>query len=234
MTEDKVETEPVVETPPVENQAQEEVKDAPQEDNQSKNWKQAREVMSLQQKKIQELEEMVSKVAQPSKPPEEEDEFDKLDPSDYLTVEKARALAKKQAEKAAKQIVREELQKHSQETRVAQDEKRMKETQDDYDFVMENYAVPLIKKNPALAYQIQNSENPAEAAYLMAKMSTLYKENQKEAPDNPKKAEKILKNASRPVSGAAVGSPLKSQADNFSKMSKQDIWKMSQEYARGA
>jgi len=228
--------EAAVETPEVESVAQESseaIQEAPKQDNQSSNWKQAQQVMSLQKKKIEELEEMVSKISQPKEAPEE-DEFDKLDPSDYLTVDKARILAKKQAEKAAQTIVRQELQKHFQENRVSIDEKRMKETCDDYDFVMENFAVPLIKKNPALAYNLQNSENPAEAAYLMAKMSPSYKESSKEAPDNPKKAEKILKNASRPVSAAAVGSTLKTQADDYSKMSPSDIWNLSQRYAKGA
>lgn len=209
--------------------------ESPKEDKESVNWREARQVMSLQKKKIEELEQMVSQVTQKQVPQaEEEDEFDKLDPNDYLTVDKAKSLAKKQAYKAAKEISQQEIQKYIQETRVKSDDKRMKETHDDYDFVMENYAVPLIKNNPALANAIQNSETPAETAYIMAKMSTLYRETSAQPPANPQKAEKVLKNASRPVSAAAVGSPLKTQADNFSKMSKQDIWNMSQEYARGA
>jgi len=227
-----VEQEPVAETPQTEEK---QVQDQPKEDNQSINWKHAQQAMSLQQKKIKELEEQISRLSQPAqKMPEEVDEFDKLDPLDYVTVEKAKILAKKQAEKSAAEIARQEVQKYIQTNRVAQDEKRMKETYEDYDFVMENYALPLIQKNPALAAQLQSSENPAETAYLMAKMSTSYRETNKGSPDNSKKAEKIIKNSSRPTPAASVGSPLKSQADSFSKMSKQDIWTMSQQYAKGA
>jgi hypothetical protein len=48
------------------------------------------------------------------------------------------------------------------------------------------------------------------------------------------KAEKILKNSSRPVSSSAASTPLKNQAEDFSKLNPQQVWEMSQKYARGA
>lgn len=91
----------------------------------------------------------------------------------------------------------------------------------------------MIKNDPALAYKIQNSKNPAETAYKLAKISDEYEQANQEVAKTSPKAEKILKNSSRPSSGPAAGTSLKSQADDFSKMSKQEIWAMSEKYARG-
>jgi len=200
------------------------------------NWEQARQALQLQKRQIEELKAQLEQKAQEKVVQQEEkDEFADLDPEDYLTVKKAKdmatKLAAKEAAKTAKQIVNEYLQQQT----VVQDETRARSKYEDFDYVIENFAIPMIKNDPALAYKIQNSKNPAEVAYKLAKMSDEYEaDNMKEQKASPK-AEKILKNSHRPLSSAAAtSSSLKSQADNFSKMSKEEIWAQSQKYARQA
>jgi len=144
----------------------------------------------------------------------------------------ARQMAEKLAEKKAKQAAMQMMQQYAQQQNIAQDENRARSKYDDYDYVIENFAVPLIKNDPALAHKIQMSKNPAETAYRLGKLSDDYDASLQKQEVSPK-AEKILKNSQRPVSSNAVGTPLKNQADNFSKMSKQDIWQMSERYAKG-
>jgi len=203
------------------------------------NWEQAHQLLKLQRQKIEELEAQVQQKSAPSKEEDDEDEFADLDPEDYIKVgsakEKFKKLASKEAEKKAKQIVTE----YAQQMRITQDEERMRNKHEDFEYVIKNFAIPLINNDPALAYQIQNSKNPAETAYKLGKLSDAYKEQNMSKSPSPK-AEKILKNSNRPVSSAAAGSVLKSQADQFSKLDprnsqdRQRIYELSQQYARGA
>ena len=197
------------------------------------NWEQTRQALHLQKQQIEELKAKLEQSSQP-KPQPEEDVFAGLDPNDYLTVEKAKELSTKHAGKEAARIARQVVQEYVQQQAVATDESKARAKYEDFDYVIEHFAIPMIKNDPALAYKIQNSKNPAEIAYKLAKISDEYEaENMKQQTVNPK-AEKILKNTQRPVSSSAASAPLKSQADNFSKMSKEEIWAQSQKYARQA
>lgn len=193
------------------------------------NWQEANRVLKMQQQKIQELEAMIKA------PPaiEEKDEFADLDPNDYLTVDRARKMAEKFAEKKAESAAKKIVGEYAQQQNLQVNELHMRSKHDDYDYVIENYAIPQINNNPALALKISQSKNPAETAYKIGKLSDDYEMSVAKQATSPR-AEKILKNSQRPVSGNAVGSPLKTQADNFSKMSKQEIWAASEKYARGA
>ena len=232
MEENQVE-ERVEENPPVEaTQEQQDESKTPVEEKVEKtqseiNWEQTRAVLQMQKQRIEELEQRLNSSQKPVE--EEVDEFADLDPSEYVTVEKAQKLAEKKARVAAKQIVGEYMQQQN----LSNDEMRMRTKHEDYDFVIENYAVPLIKNDPALAHKIQMSKNPAETAYRLGKLADNYEEPMK-VKENTQKAEKILKNSSRPTSGNALGAPLKGQADQVTKMSPDQIWQMSQKYARGA
>ena len=196
-------------------------------DSQRENWAQANEVLRLQKQRIAELEERLNHSQQVTRQTAEEvDEFANLDPDEYLSVKDARKLAERIAEKKAKEAAKEIVEQYSRSRSLEDDESRMRSQHDDYDFVVENFAVPLIKNDPALAYRIQTSKNPAQTAYMLGKMDPGYIESsQKQV--SPK-AERVLKNTSRPLSGNAASGPLKTQADNFSNMSQQDIWSMSQ------
>lgn len=206
----------------------------PEQPKQDRNWDEAREVLRLQKQRIEELETRLAQQNQVAQPKQEDaDDFAGLDPDDFMTVGKAKELYQKAASKQAKEAAKQVVQEHLQQFNVVQDEQRMRSKHEDFDFVIENYALPMIKNDPVLAYKIQTSKNPAEAAYKLAKFSDEYEASMAKQPQSPK-AEKILKNSQRPVSSQAVSSPLKSQADDFSKLSPQQVWEMSQKFARGA
>jgi len=199
------------------------------------NWKQANEVMRLQKQRIEELEARNAPKSAIVEEEQEIDELEGLDSEDVITVEKHRKIresdkkrAEKVAAKTAKQIVNEYMQQQS----VSQDETRMRAKCEDYDYVMENFAIPMIKNDPALAYKVQNSKNPAEIAYKLAKISDEYEMATMKQQTSPR-AEKVLKNSQRPTSVNAANNSLKSQAEDFSKLSPQQTWEMSQKYARG-
>ncbi len=206
--------------------------------DQDQNWRQVQEVLKSQKQQIEELQQKLHSQHQVQNAPvpvEEPDEFADLDPEDIITVSKARhmasKIAQKEAKKAAKEMVEQYVGKYSQEQRVASDEQRMRSQADDYDYVMENFAFPLIKNDPALARMIQNSKNPAEKAYNLAKLSDAY-EHQNKPQHKPPSVDKVLKNAARPTSSNAVGN-LKSQAAEFSNLDASKVWEMSQKFARG-
>lgn len=196
------------------------------------NWAEANKVLKMQKSMIDDLQLQIQELKKP-KIQEEPDEFDQLDPEDYLQVGKARQLAEKVAEKKAQEAAKKIVQEYMQQQTIESDEQKAREKFEDYDYVMENYAIPMIKNDPALAYRIQQSKNPAMTAYKLGKLSDDYQEATMKQQVSPK-AEKILKNSSRPVSVNAAGSSLKSQADQFSKMKPNEVWELSQKYARGA
>lgn len=206
----------------------------PAQPTKSDNWEQARRVLALQKSKIDELEARLHELTSKQAPVEEElDEIDKLDPDEVMTVAQARKLVEKKAEKQAKKAAQEIVNEYSQKKAVEEDEIKMRSSTADYDYVIENYAIPLMKSNPALAQQVRMSKNPAQTAYKLGKLSDSYKDMEPQA-ISPK-AEKIIKNAQKPVSPHAVqGGSLKDQANAFEKLSKQDIWRMSQKFANSA
>jgi len=227
------ETEPVIqqETTQQDHAKQEEASQQPANDGEI-NWRKANEVLRQQKAEIEELRRAMNERQQPAHV-EEKDEFADLDPDDFMTVGNARKMAEKLSEKKAEAAAKKMVGQYAQQQNVANDESRCRSKYDDYDYVVENYAVPLIKNDPALAYKIQQSKNPAETAYRLGKLSDTYEDTTMAQKTSPK-AEKILKNASRPQSVNAASSPIKAQADQFSKMSSAQIWEQSQKYARQA
>jgi len=229
------EVEAVEEVSAVEEQVAEQVavKEESKEDSNTINWRQANEVMRLQKQRIEELERAhQDRVHVQQQSIEEPDEFANEDPDNYITVDKARKMAEKAAEKKAKTYAQQAVQEYAQQQTVAMSEERARSKFDDYDYVMENFALPMIKNDPALAYKIQHSKNPAETAYKLGKLSDSYEETMAKTALSPK-AEKILKNSQRPTSSNAAGS-LKTQADKYANMSQAEIWAESQKYARRA
>lgn len=216
-------------------QNQKEVAQEQTRSNVDHNWEQANQVLRLQKQRIEELEAWKSQYEQASRQApkqEEQDEFATLDPEDYMTVGKAKELSEKLVAKQAAKTAKEVVQEYIQQQNLVHDEQRMRSLHDDFDHIVENYAIPKIKNNRALALEIQNSPNPAETAYEIGKLMAMKDKNKNQEPSP--KAEKIIKNSNRPVSSTAVGNTLKAQADDFSKMSSQQIWEISQKYARGA
>jgi hypothetical protein len=226
--------EETVEEPIVQEQVEEVAKEPEKEDEQVVNWKKANEVLKFQKMQIEELQKENSQLRQQPQPVvEEKDEFDDLPQNDYLTVQQARKMAEKMAEKQARKAVQQEIAEYDRNQRLALDEQRCQSKYEDYNYVMENFALPMIKNDPALLHKIQHSKNPAETAYKLGKLSDSYEETMAKSSSPSPKAEKILKNTQRPVSSNASGT-LKQQADHYSKMTKEQIWAESQKYARQA
>lgn len=195
------------------------------------NWKGANEALRLQRQRIEELEARLSTKQQPE--PEEEDEFADLDPEDYLTIGKARQMAERLSEKKARLAAKQMVAEYAAQQSVVVDEQRMRAKYDDYDHVIDNFVLPELKANPALAYKIQQSKNPAETAYKLGLLSTDY-EKSKSKTVSPK-AERVMKNASRPLPASALGGDsLKSNNEDTAGMSKDDFWRLSQSYAKKA
>jgi hypothetical protein len=240
MTEENINNQ---EEAPVEQEIVEQQQEQPEEHkeppkvDQEKNWREVHQVLKGQKQEIEELRKQLQERAEKATlPPSEPDEFADLDPNDIVTVSQAKKMAEKLAAKtakeAAKEIVEQYVGKYDQNQRVSQDEQRMRSQVQDYDYVVENYTIPLIKNDPALARMVQTSKNPAETAYKLGKLNDQYEDQPIKQQTSPK-AEKVMKNASRPLSSNAVGNPLKSQADEFSKMNPNEVWSMSQKYAKG-
>lgn len=225
--------EPQVEQEAPEQEIVEEEKPQSREDENLINWKKANEVLKFQKMRIDELENQLQQREIPRQPDEEPDEFEQLPQDDYLTVQQARKMAEKMAEKKAKMAVKSEIEAFESRNRVAQDEARCQTKYEDYAYVMENFALPMIKNDPALAYKIQMSKNPAETAYKLGKLTDAYEETMTKQSSPSPRAEKVLKNAQRPTSSNAAGT-LKAQSEHYSKMSKDQIWAESQKYARQA
>ncbi len=230
MTEETKIEEPVAESAaPVEQEVQETVAESPK-DIQS-NWEQTRQTISALKQQNEQLHAQMMQLSQMVKPlTEEKDELEELDPNEVITVEQYKKGVEKHAKKYAQQEIQQYMRQHSLET----SEQQMRASNEDYDYVLENFAIPLIKNDPALAYKVQNSKNPAKTAYQLGKLSDEYQASAQQQSQPSPKAQKILKNTSRPVAAASVGAPLKSQVEDFSKMSQNQIWELSQQYARKA
>jgi hypothetical protein len=194
-------------------------------------WKQAREVMQSQKAEIEALRRQMEDFAKVKAPPEP-DEFADLDPNDQITLAQAQRLAERKAKQAAESSVKQLEHQMDLQRKVASAETQARTKHSDYDYIINTYTLPQLQKDPALAHKIATSSNPALTAYKIGKLSDEYEEATTQQKIDPK-AEKILKNSSRPVSSHSAPVPLKSQVQDVSKMSQSQVWEMSQRYARG-
>ncbi len=186
------------------------------------NWSQVRGVLQTQKSEIDELKRQVAE-----KP--EVDEFAGVDPEEYVTFGQHQKLSQKNSQKESKEIadLKEQLMLMKSETR----ENIARDKHDDYDYVIQNFGLPLVHNNPRLKAALKVCDDWAEMAYNMAKATPEY---QKSLTQNSPKAEKVQKNIERPTSANAAGSSLKNQTSYFADMSKAEVWKQSQEFARRA
>jgi hypothetical protein len=199
---------------------EQEVQQQPAQSMAEINWRQASQALASQKAEIEALRAELQKKASL---PEEKDEFADLDPDDYVTTAKMRTMVEKLADKRAKEATKTAIEEYARSQNLQTSEERTRSKYEDYDYVVENFAVQLIKNDPALARQVMSSKNPAETAYRLGKLSDSYEEKMSQQKVSPK-AEKILKNA--------VANTLKNQSDTVKNMSPAEVWKASQEYAR--
>jgi len=195
-----------------------------QEKRQDTNWREVRAMMAAQKAEIDRLkaERETEKDAE---------EFKDLAPDDYITVAKAQKLVEKRAERKAQEIASRVVEERFRQHEHNSMEERMRSSAQDYDYVVENYIEPMLANNRALVEALKASPNPYQMAYNMAKASEEYQRDQSKQTVSPK-AEKILKNSERPLPASASGSSFKTETDKYANMSKEDVWKMSQEFSR--
>jgi hypothetical protein len=189
--ETKVEETPAVaETPPP---APEPVKEqvTPTSRQNDVNWREVRAQMAAQKAEIDRLK--AEKEAE-----KDALEFKDLAPDDYITVAKAQKLVEKRAEKKAQEIAERVVGERFRQQEQNSMETNMRQTNQDYDYVIENFAMPLMDTNPALVAALRASPNPYQLVYNMAKASDEYQKERAKQTVSPK-AEKILKNADRPT-----------------------------------
>jgi len=211
--EEQVVEEVAQETSQAEPTAQAEAPEQPSSNDADKNWVQVRQALKEQQNRIAQLQ---SRLEQQNAP---KDELAELNDDDVVTVAQAKKLAERHARESALKIVKEH-EKSSQE-------KEVMARFSDYKEVIETYLKPQIEENPDLLKAIYETKNPFLTAYQMAKASA-----PEQTVSNPKKAERIMKNASRPLSAAAAPG-LQGEAATFAQMKPEEIWKMSQSFAKG-
>jgi hypothetical protein len=177
----------------------------PEKGSQEYNWKEARREMSEAQRRIQELEAALrNQVAQPVN----KDELDGVGDDDFLTRKQAEALAIRKA------------QEMMQEQEIASQEDRMRLKFKDYDDVVtEENVKDLIEDDHDLQETIKSSPNPYATAYKLIKKAAFYQ--QKGMKRNPD-AEKIVKNAQKPISSNAVQNRPLGAANSFAFSSQEE------------
>jgi hypothetical protein len=191
----------------------------PQKGTAEYNFREARRIMEEQQRKIQELENAVRSVQQPE--PKTKDELENVASDDYLTRKQAEVLALRQVQEALLQ----------QEKNQQEDRTRLK-FKDYDDVVTEENVKTLTNDDPDLTQTILSSPNPFAAAYKLIKQTAFYEQKSRKRPEE---AEKLVKNASKPVSANAVQARPLASANAFASTSKEEqqaLYKEMMECAR--
>jgi len=181
--------------------------------SQEYNFREMRNVVEEQQRRIRELE---ARNYQQKAPVEEEEEV--LDGDDFLTVKQAEKLALRKAQELIKQ----------QEIDNLEDKTRMK-FKDYDDVVTEENVKKLIEDDVDLADSIRKASNPYATAYKLIRKTSFHKKDQEEKAKKNSDVEKLQKNATKPGSSNAVAPKPLSQASSFSSMSKAEMNALYQE-----
>lgn len=191
-----------------------------EESDQERNWRALREKAARAEELERENAYLRGKTERESERQAEPDEFSKLDDDEYLS--------KAQVKKYLEEFEAKNQQKFA-EINFANDQERMRMQHKDYDEVVNNYSVDLIKNNPYFNVQFKGASNPAAYAYQIGKAARMEKQmmQPKEAPIEPERrnAERIVQNSRKPatLSSARGGSPQMSQADYWATMSESEF-----------
>lgn len=226
-----------VQEQPVENSTEDKPQDTQPEKLQQEppkedvNWKKARDIMKAQAMQLTELKKELEGMKSPVR-----DEFEGIDKDDYITFEQAQRLAEKNAGKTAHDIASKIVEEKMHLVEGERLEEKARDKYSDYDYVIDNFAIPMIEKNPALAQAIKLSKNCAETAYRFAKASPEYEAviAKRNKSGSQQEVDKVMKNQERPMPSSTAGASLQSQVEQFASMSPEDVWKKAKEYSRKA
>lgn len=168
------------------------------QDDQERNWKEARRKMQDLELKAREQEEVIRRLTAPAAP-KEDDELDKLGDEDIVTKRQAIKLASKMAESIAQKVIKER-----EATTV---DERLSLKYPDFAQVVTKENIELLKENePELAESLSYNPDPFKqgvAAYKLLKKAAIGGTEQM-SNSSMKEKDKAVKNSQKPVSVNAV------------------------------
>lgn len=167
------------------------------QNDQDRNWKEARRKMQELEAKAKEQEELIKKLT--TQPSIEDDELDKLGDEDIVTKRQVKKLASKMAEEIAHKIVRQK--------EAATVDERLQLKYPDFAEIVTEENIEFLKQNePELAESLSYYPDPYKQGVAVYKL--LKKAGVTESKDMPtmpyKEKEKAIKNGQKPVSVNAV------------------------------
>lgn len=198
---------------PTQTEAQDQGSQASSQGSQEYNWKEARKQMSEYQRRIQDLEHHIQNQQQQVQPQLEEDDLESIDQDSYLTKRQAEALALRKTQELFRQ----------QEIATAEDRARLK-FRDYDDVVTEEHIQELINDKDVLK-SLKTAEDPFALSYKLIKQSAFFNEKTKKP---SREAEKLTKNAQKPVSVNTIQASPLAAAESYafgSEAERKALWK---------
>lgn len=168
------------------------------QDDQDRNWKEARRKMQELEKRTKEQEEIIQRLSAP-KAEKIDDELDKLGDEDIVTKAQARKLAAKMAEEIAQRVIK--------QREASTVDERLQLKYSDFNQVVTKENIELLKEiEPELAESLGYNPDPYKQGIAVYK---LLKKAEIGVPDpmanqSSKEKEKAVKNSQKPVSVNAV------------------------------
>jgi hypothetical protein len=203
-------------------EVQESVSKEPVKGSAEYNFRELRQKMEELQRQNQQLEMKLQYQPAPVKEADPVDELANLRDDDLMTAKQAKQLALRTYQELAAQ----------QEQLQIEDKMRLRFK--DYDDVVTNDNIKeLIEDDRDFADALASSANPALAAYKAIKKAAFYQNKKTEKRVSPE-AEKIVKNAAKPVSANTVQQRPLAGADSFARSSETEraaLYREMQEYA---
>ena len=167
------------------------------DDDQDRNWKEARRVQEEQKRRIREQEELIQRLQGP-KPAQNDDDLDKLGDEDIVTKGQAKKLAAKMAEEIAQRVI--------QQRENSTVEERLNTKFQDFNQVVTTENIELLKETePELAMSLAHNTDPYSqgiAAYKLLKRLGIGAEEVSKEPVREK--QKAIANSQKPLSVNAV------------------------------
>ena len=166
------------------------------DDDQDRNWKEARRVQEEQKRRIREQEELIQRLQGP-KPAQNDDDLDKLGDEDIVTKAQAKRLASKMAEEIANKVIK--------QREASTVDERLSLKFPDFAEVVTQENIELLKQTePELAESLAHNPDPYKqgvAVYKLLKKAAIVAE---QVDMHSKEKEKAVKNSQKPVSVNAV------------------------------
>ena len=202
-----------------------------QENDQDRNWKEARRKMQELERRARDQEELIQKLTKPQAP-HEEDELEKIGDEDIVTKAQAKKLAIRMAEQIAQKVMK--------EREASTVDERLQLKYPDFAQVVTKENIELLKETePELAESLGYNPDPFKqgvAVYKLLRKAGMGAEAEK---SSHKEKEKAIQNGQKPVSVNAV---TKQSAignahlfeNGLTKELKSSLWKEMREASRRA